>query len=134
MPSRLAQGIPLALLALAGCVADGPAPASIIGAGAGAETLGAAPAGESWASVLPGPAIVGLRGDGPAPGWIETRGNGALAPERIEPLLAINDWPRPARPSLDRPRLVRIVRGPEGFIYYRAERRTDHYHVYRRGW
>jgi hypothetical protein len=81
--------------------------------------------GGSWQAVLPGAVVSGLLGPEAAPGWVESRRDSSLTPRPIEPLLASEAWPEPRRPSLERPRFVRVVRSPEGFIHYRVEQRYE---------
>lgn len=119
MPRRVAQVVAAAALAglLAGC------------AGAHRVARVTPAAGGSWEAVLPGPAVGELLAERGDPKWITTRNDRHLNLRPVEPILATTTWPQPARPSLSRPRYIRIQRSPEGFIYYRTEERYE----YRRG-
>jgi hypothetical protein len=86
-------------------------------------------AGDSWQAVLPGAAVASTLAESDGEGWITTRNDRHLNLRLIEPVLATTAWPQAPRPSLSRPRYIRLHRSPESFIYYRAEERFE----YRRG-
>jgi len=117
------------MIALAGC-APGPRDARV--ALAPRQAPAAEPAqGGAWQAVLPGTVVSGLLAPEESPHWIEVRRDASLTPRPIEPLLASESWPEPRRPSLERPRFVRVIRSADGFIYYRVERRQE---LYLRRW
>ncbi len=80
-------------------------------------------AGNSWEAVLPGPIAQQTtqrlaQNDG---AWILSRADASLSPRDPAVPMATN-WPSAPRPSLYRPRTIRVFRTSDSFIFYRAER------------
>lgn len=125
---RLAAHLALGLIAaLGGCAGPtGSVPTRVV-----AEASPEPARGGSWAAVMPGPVVAGLLDERSDLEWTESRRTDSLSPRAIEPLLASNAWPEPKRPTLERPRFIRIIRSPNGFIHYRREWRFEYY---RRWW
>jgi hypothetical protein len=90
------------------------------------------PCGTSWATVIPGPPVLASldkRGDHD---WYRDRCD--LSRRTDYALVATRDWPEPPRPSLERPRYVRVVRSPEVFVHYRTGFEHHHHHDSHHHW
>lgn len=82
-----------------------------------------APAPARWEAVwLPAETAAGVGECGDNWAWWETRRDSALAVRSPGPLLATDQWPEPARPSMDEVRYISVPSRPETIMYFRPER------------
>jgi len=112
MPRRF-QSISVVLLALA-CAGLGGCATSQHSSRNSEPTRHHPGAGASWASVMATPAVV--QADA---GFVADRRDDDLQPREHRLATALDEWPRPDRPSLERDRYFRVSNPrSDGFIYY----------------
>lgn len=79
--------------------------------------------GQSAAAVFSGPEVAWAMSD--TPEWVRpeyARNDGALALREPRALTAIDEWPQPAPPSIERQRRTTISRSPETIIFFAPPR------------